>query len=81
MSFLNYVTATLRALFAWRGLYIIKLSNGYEGNGHFVSPESRTVTRGLKVAYTSGPIFDKIMKRYPIFSVQIINYQIDQKYK
>ena len=23
----------------------------------------------------------KIMKRYPIFSVQIINYQIDQKYK
>ena len=35
----------------------------------------------LKVAYTSGPIFEKIMKRYPIFSVQIINYQIDQKYK
>ena len=35
----------------------------------------------IKVAYTSGPIFEKIMKRYPIFSVQIINYQIDQKYK
>ena len=35
----------------------------------------------FKVAYTSGPIFEKIMKRYPIFSVQIINYQIDQKYK
>ena len=35
----------------------------------------------LKVAYTSGPIFEKIMKRYPIFSVQIINYQIDQKHK
>ena len=28
----------------------------------------------VKVAYTSGPIFEKIMKRYPIFSVQIINY-------
>ena len=35
----------------------------------------------LKVAYTSGQIFEKIMKRYPIFSVQIINYQIDQKHK
>ena len=35
----------------------------------------------FKVAYTSGPIFKKIMKRYPIFSVQIINYQIDQKHK
>ena len=35
----------------------------------------------VKVAYTSGPIFEKNMKRYPIFSVQIINYQIDQKYK
>ena len=35
----------------------------------------------IKVAYTSGPIFEKIMKRYPIFSVQIIYYQIDQKYK
>ena len=30
------------------------------------------------MAYTSGQIFEKIMKRYPIFSVQIINYQIDQ---
>ena len=35
----------------------------------------------FKVAYTSGPIFENIMKRYPIFSVQIINYQIDQKHK
>ena len=35
----------------------------------------------IKVAYTSGPIFEKNMKRYPIFSVEIINYQIDQKHK
>ena len=28
----------------------------------------------IKVACTSGPIFEKIMKRYPIFSLQIINY-------
>ena len=35
----------------------------------------------FKVAYTSGPIFEKIMKRYPIFSLQIINYQIDLKHK
>ena len=35
----------------------------------------------IKVAYTSGPIFEKIMKRYPIFSVQIINYQRVQKHK
>ena len=35
----------------------------------------------LKVAYTSGPIFEKIMKRYPIFSVQKIDHQIDQKHK
>ena len=40
-----------------------------------------TVSCHVKVAYTSGPIFEKIMKRYPIFSVQIINYQNDQKYK
>ena len=35
----------------------------------------------FKVAYTSGPIFEKIMKRYPIFSVQKIDHQIDQKHK
>ena len=35
----------------------------------------------FKVACTSGPIFKKIMKRYPIFSVQIIKYQIDQMHK
>ena len=35
----------------------------------------------VKVAYTSGPIFEKIMKRYIIFSVQIINNQIDQSIK
>ena len=35
----------------------------------------------FKVACTSGPIFEKIMKRYPIFSVQIINHQIDQMHK
>ena len=35
----------------------------------------------FKVAYTPGPIFEKNMKRYPMFSVQIINYQIDQKHK
>ena len=39
------------------------------------------ITDRLKVAYTSGPIFEKIMKRYPIFSLQIINYQIDLKHK
>ena len=35
----------------------------------------------FKVACTSAPFFEKIMKRYPIFSVQIINYQIDQMHK
>ena len=35
----------------------------------------------FKVAYTSGPIFEKIMKRYPIFSVQNIDHQIDQKHE
>ena len=28
----------------------------------------------LKVAYTSGPFFEKIMKRYPIFCIQINYY-------
>ena len=35
----------------------------------------------LKVAYTSGQIFEKIIKRYPIFSVQKIDHQIDKKHK
>ena len=35
----------------------------------------------IKVAYTSGRIFEKIMKRYPIFSVQKIDHQIDQKHE
>ena len=35
----------------------------------------------FKVAYTSGLIFEKIMKRYPIFSLHIIYYQIDQMHK
>ena len=34
----------------------------------------------FKVACTSGPIFEK-NKRYPIFSIQIINYQIDRLHK
>ena len=35
----------------------------------------------LKVACTSGQFFEKIIKRYPIFSLQINYYQIDQKHK
>ena len=35
----------------------------------------------FKVAYTSGQSFEKIMKRYPIFSLQINYYQIDQRHK
>ena len=35
----------------------------------------------VKVACTSGPIFEKIMKRYPIFSLQIIKCQIDLMHK
>ena len=31
----------------------------------------------IKVACTSGPFFEKIMNRYPIFSLQINYYQID----
>ena len=38
--------------------------------------------RVFKVACTSVPFFEKkIMKRYPIFSVQINYYQIDQMNK
>ena len=39
---------------------------------------SQNILIRLKVAFTSGPIFEKIVKWYPIFSVQKINYQIDQ---
>ena len=35
----------------------------------------------LKVACTSGPIFGKIMKQNPLFSVQIIYNQIDLMHK
>ena len=35
----------------------------------------------IKVAYTSGQFFEKIMKRYPIFSLQINYYQIDERHK
>ena len=35
----------------------------------------------FKVACTSGPIFEKNIKRYPIFSLQIINYQIELMHK
>ena len=35
----------------------------------------------IKVAYTSGPIFEKIMKRYPISSVHKNHYQIDQRHE
>ena len=36
----------------------------------------------IKVACTSGPFFEKkIMKRYPIFSLQRNYYQIDQMHK
>ena len=35
----------------------------------------------FKVAYTSDPFFEKIMKRYPIFSLQINYHQIGQKHK
>ena len=32
----------------------------------------------FKVAFSSGPIIEKLMKRYPMFSVQKNYYQIDQ---
>ena len=35
----------------------------------------------IKGACTSAPNIEKIMKRYPIISVQIINYQFDQMHK
>ena len=35
----------------------------------------------FKVVCTSGPFFEKMMKRYPIFSLQIRHCQIDQKHK
>ena len=44
-------------------------------------PRPKRCEKSKKVARTSGPIFEKIMKRYHIFSVQIINYQIDQVHK
>ena len=49
------------------------------GSRAYMPPAYFKAKRLIKVAYTSGPIFEKFMKRYPIFSVQIINYQIDQK--
>ena len=35
----------------------------------------------FKVACTSGPFFEKIMKRYPIFSLQMNYQEIDQMHK
>ena len=35
----------------------------------------------FKVACTSALVFENIMKRYPVFSVQTINYQIDQMHE
>ena len=35
----------------------------------------------IKVACTSGQFFEKIIKRYPIFSLQRNNNQIDQRHK
>ena len=35
----------------------------------------------FKVASTSGPFFEKIMKRYPIFSLQINYYQIIKRHE
>ena len=44
--------------------------------------DTRVVVNNTKVACTSGPIFEKkIIKRYPIFSVQITYFQIDQMHK
>ena len=34
----------------------------------------KDLSNSIKVAYTSGPFFEKIMKRYPIFSLQIYFY-------
>ena len=53
----------------------------YEIHVEVNKKKKRKEKKWIKVAYTSGPIFEKIMKRYPIFSMQIINYQIDHKYK
>ena len=35
----------------------------------------------VKVACTSAPFSSKIMNEYPIFSVQIIEHQVDQMHK
>ena len=41
----------------------------------------KRVRTSFKMACTSGPFFDKIMKRYHIFPTQINYYQIDQMHK
>ena len=48
-----------------------------------ISPHNVNFVNSLsfKVAYTSGPFFEKIMKRYPIFSLQIHYHQIDQRHQ
>ena len=40
-----------------------------------------STNQATKVAYTAGLFFEKIMKRYPIFSLQINYHHIDQKHK
>ena len=62
-------------------VWTTKESNTIHSPVCHVCPVSMSSKFRLKVAYTSGPIFEKIMKRYPIFSLQIINYQIDLKHK
>ena len=46
---------------------------------HTVKRSIRRFSSPSKVACTSGPFFEKNMKRYPIFSLQMNYYQIDKK--
>ena len=61
------------------GYYDEILIETRKGLLHLIEGQSTSLfpLRRVKVAYTSGPFFEKIIKRYPIFSLQINYYRID----
>ena len=81
-SFINSHKAVLwksKNLNCWRTMSGQRTDGRTDGILSMCTEASNALRIGcFKVTCTSAPVFEKIMKRYPIFSVQINDYQIDQ---
>ena len=74
-SFLNYVTATLRALFAWRGSHVLEVSVYRDAETATTVPGGRFVTDTVYVHHAARVVVPEIARE--LWSVETVYVPVD----